>query len=46
MTRRRIIIGAIIGAAVLGVGALVGIADHYAILKDDDDDDDDGRDAY
>ena len=45
MTRRRIIIGAIIGAAVLGVGALVGIADHYAILKDDDDDDDDGRDA-
>jgi hypothetical protein len=37
-------IGAIIGAAVLGVAALVGIAGHYAILKDDDDDDD-GRDA-
>ena len=38
-------IGAIIGAAVLGVAALVGIAGHYAILKDDDDDDDEGRDA-
>ena len=39
-------IGAIIGAAVLGVAALLGIAGHYAILKDDDDDDDDdGRDA-
>jgi len=37
-------IGAIIGAAVLGVAALVGIAGHYT-LKDDDDDDDDGRDA-
>jgi len=37
-------IGAIIGATVLGVAALVGIAGHYAILKDDDDDDD-GRDA-
>jgi len=46
MTRRRIIIGAIIGAAVLGVAALVGIAGHYAILKDDDHDDDEGRDAY
>ena len=39
-------IGAIIGAAVLGVAGLLGIAGHYAILKDDDDDDDDdGRDA-
>jgi hypothetical protein len=42
-------IGAIIGAAALGVAAVVGIAGHYAILKDDDDDDDDddgdGRDA-
>jgi hypothetical protein len=38
-------IGAIIGAAVLGVAALVGIAGHYTILKDDDDDDDGGRDA-
>ena len=38
-------IGAIIGAAVLGVAALVGIAGHYAILKDDDDDDDESRDA-
>ena len=37
-------IGALIGAAVLGVAALVGVAGHYAILKDDDDDDD-GRDA-
>ena len=39
-------IGAIIGAAVLCVAALVGIAGHYAILKDDDHDDDEGRDAY
>ena len=38
-------IGAIIGAAVLGVTALVGIAGHYTILKHDDDDDDEGRDA-
>jgi hypothetical protein len=38
-------IGAIVGAAVLGVAALVGIAGHYAILKDNDDDDDEGRDA-
>src|SRR5215472_6970468 len=45
MTRRRIMIGAIIGAAVLGVAALVGLAGHYAIFKDDDDDDDEGRDA-
>src|SRR5262249_36505095 len=45
MTRRKIILGAAIGSAVLGVAALVGIAGHYAILRDDDDDDDDGRDA-
>ena len=45
MTRRKIILGAVIGSAVLGVAALVGVAGHYAILKDDDDDDDDGRDA-
>ena len=39
-------IGAIIGAAVLGAAALVGIAGHYGILKDDDDDDEDeGRGA-
>jgi len=44
MTRRRIMISAIIGSAVLGVAALVGIAGHYAILKNDDDDDE-GRDA-
>jgi hypothetical protein len=45
MTRRKIIVGAAIGSAVLGVAALVGIAGHYAIFKDDDDDDDEGRDA-
>ena len=45
MTRRKIILGAAVGAAVLGVAARVGIAGHYAILKDDDDDDDEGRDA-
>src|SRR6516165_2097480 len=43
MTRRKIILGAVIGSAVLGVAALVGVAGHYA--KVDDDDDDDGRDA-
>ena len=45
MTRRKIILGAATGSAVLGVAALVGIAGHYAILKDDDDDDDESRDA-
>ena len=45
MTRRKIILGAVIGSAVLGVAVLVGIAGHYAIPTDDDDDDDDGRDA-
>ncbi len=44
MTRRKILIGAAV--AVLGVAALVGIAGHYGILKDDDDDDEDeGRGA-
>jgi hypothetical protein len=44
MTRRKILIGA--AAAVLGVAAVVGIAGHYGILKDDDDDDEDeGRGA-
>src|SRR5262245_43957296 len=46
MTRRKIILVAAFGSAALGVAALVGIAAHYAILKDaDDDDDDGGRDA-
>ena len=44
MTRRKILIGAAV--AVLGVAALVGIAGHYGILKDDDDDgEDEGRGA-
>jgi hypothetical protein len=48
MTRRKIIIGASITFAALGVAALAGIADHFAILRadeDDDDDDDGGREA-
>jgi hypothetical protein len=46
MTRRKIIMGAAVGSLVLGLGVLIGIAGHYAILRDDDDDDDDeGRDA-
>jgi hypothetical protein len=46
MTRRRIMTGAIVGSAVLGVAALVGVAGHYAILNDDDDDEEDeGRAA-
>jgi hypothetical protein len=46
VTRRRIMIGAIVGSAVLGVAALVGVAGHYAILNDDDDDEEDeGRAA-
>src|SRR5262245_968033 len=46
MTRRKIIIGASIGVAVLGVAALAGLADHFAILgAEDDDDDDEGGQA-
>lgn len=43
MTRRKIMIGAIIGSAAVGVAALVGIAGHYAILREDDDEDDEGE---
>src|SRR6266568_8802859 len=45
MTRRKIIIGAAIGSAVLGLAALIGVAGHYAILDDHDDDDDADRAA-
>ena len=46
MNRRKIVIGAIIGSAVLGFAALAGLAGHYAISRDDDDEDDeDGRGA-
>jgi hypothetical protein len=39
MNRRRMIIAAIIGAAVLGTAAVVGLAAHYATPRVDDDDD-------
>lgn len=42
MTRRKIMIGALIGAGVLGITGLIGLAGHYGVLKDDDDDDDEG----
>ncbi|MEA3072627.1 MAG: hypothetical protein QOD29_4073, partial [Alphaproteobacteria bacterium] len=45
MNRRKIVIGAIIGSAVLGFAALAGLAGHYAISRDDDDDDEEGRGA-
>jgi hypothetical protein len=47
MTRRKIMLGAIIVSAAFGVAGLAGIAGHYAVFKDDDDDDDDegGRGA-
>jgi hypothetical protein len=46
MNRRKIVIGTVIGSAVLGFAALAGIAGHYAISRDDDDDDEEeGRGA-
>jgi hypothetical protein len=47
MNRRKIMIGAIIGSAALGVVTLAGMASHYAIPRDDEDDDgnDGGRAA-
>jgi len=45
MTRRKIILGAAIGSAVLGFVALMGVARQYATLDDDDDDEGEGRGA-
>src|SRR6267142_560468 len=39
MTRRNLMIAAAVGSAVVGLGVLVGLAGHFAILRDDDDDD-------
>jgi hypothetical protein len=39
MTRRKIMIGAIIGSATLSVAALAGIARYYAVRDDDDEGD-------
>src|SRR5262249_16214198 len=41
MTRRQIMIG----AAVVGAAALIGLAGYFAVLDEDDDDDDGGRAA-
>jgi len=46
MTRRKILIGASVGAVALGVAGLVGLADHFGVLgADEDDDDEDGGSA-
>jgi hypothetical protein len=47
MTRRKIVIGASVGVAALGVAALAGFANRFAVLgaDEDDDDEEDGRGA-
>jgi hypothetical protein len=40
MTRRQMTTAAVLGATFLGGVVLVGIADHFSVLRDDDDDDD------
>src|SRR5438876_1712163 len=45
MTRRKLIFTAAISSAVVGLAALVGLAGHYGILRDDDDDEDEGQGA-
>jgi hypothetical protein len=45
MTRRKLMTGAAVGLAVVGFGALVGLAGHFGVLRDDDDDDDDKGEA-
>jgi len=42
MTRRQMLMTAIVGGGFLGLAALTGLASHYAVFKDDDDDDDEG----
>src|SRR2546427_12635649 len=41
MTRRQMMTAAAIGLSFVGLAALVGVAGHYAVLREDDDDDDD-----
>jgi hypothetical protein len=43
MNRRKIIIGAGIAGATIGVGALAGLAAHSGVLRADEDDDDDNE---
>jgi hypothetical protein len=45
MTRRKLIFTAAIGSAVVGLAALVGLAGHYGVLRDDDDDEDEAQGA-
>jgi hypothetical protein len=44
MTRRKLLIGAAVGSAVVAIAALIGVAGHYDFLRGDDDDDDEGED--
>ena len=45
MNRRNLIVAAAVGSVVVGIGALVGLASHFSVLRDDDDDDDEGQEA-
>jgi hypothetical protein len=42
MNRRRMMLAAIVGSAGLGLAALVGLAAHYGVPRDDDDEDSQG----
>jgi len=39
MNRRKVMFAAIFGSALLGLAALIGLADHFATARQDDDDD-------
>ncbi len=45
MTRRKLMSGAAVGLVVVGLGALVGLAGHFGVPRDDDDDADEGQQA-
>ena len=42
MTRRKILIAAVLGSMIVGTVAMTGLADHFAVFADDDDDEDQG----
>jgi hypothetical protein len=39
MTRRNLIVAGAVGSVVVGFGALIGLASHFGVLREDDDDD-------